>query len=84
MWPLTVWWIGFTLGGIASRIANARFEQGETAVEIRDAGFLYLMVDASDLFVLALAALVVVRISQRLDARAREMGDPPEPELEPA
>jgi len=77
IWPLGVWWTGFIVTGFVSRVASRAYQGGDTNQELRDGAVAYLVSDSLDVVVLALAVLVVLRTTRRLDARARAVTTTP-------
>jgi hypothetical protein len=76
---LLVWWLGYIVTSVIANIAFRATLSGDETEDIQRADYAYLVSDFLDAVVGVLAILVVMRITERMEARATER---PEPEPE--
>ena len=69
---LMVWWIGFLISGILSRIAIPDLGENPTLKELKTDSTNYMLSDGFDVLVLVLAILVVRVCTRRQETRAAE------------
>jgi hypothetical protein len=74
---LMVWWIGFLISGILSRVAIPDLGEDPTLAQLKTDSTNYMVSDAFDAAVLVLAILVVRVLTRRQEAAADECRDQP-------
>ena len=67
---LLVWWLGFILSTVVGQIAFRATLAGDAPEDIQSADYAYLLSDSLDAVVGVLAILVVLRVTERMEAAA--------------
>jgi hypothetical protein len=74
-WLLRLWWIGFVISWILTRVATSGAGDENTPNEFQATTKQFLVSDGFDFFVAILAILVVSRMTRRMEAKATAARD---------